>query len=134
LGVGWGAGVGRESGDDEAAAAGHRRHRRQGDARWGAEQTSGGAGAWRRAKPRRRQPGREEVVAKPREAIAAATDRDTLDRLQDRIAEREREGAITAEDAVALRRALVARLDELHPDATPQTESAEWPETAEVPA
>lgn len=85
---------------------------------------------------RQRKPGREEIIARARQAIADAPDQARLDEIESLIRQRESEGAITADDAIELRRLRVARLDELFPAGEQQAiESAEeWPETAEVPA
>lgn len=117
-------GVAPESDDDDAAAASRR---------------PTGRGEWEHAQPRQqrqRQPGREEIIARARQAIADARDQARLDEIESLIRQRESEGAITADDAIELRRLRVARLDELFPAGEQQAiESAEeWPETAEVPA
>src|SRR5690606_9763894 len=94
---------------------------------------------WETARPRQRQqkPDREQIVAKASEAIANATTQEELDTYRQRVDERERAGDITAEDAIALRRQIVARLDELFAARAQQViESAaeEWTETADVPS
>lgn len=117
-------GVAPDSDDDDAAAASRR---------------PTGRDEWEHAQPRQqrqRQPGREEIIARARQAIADAPDQARLDEIESLIRQRESEGAITADDAIELRRLRVARLDELFPAGEQQAiESAEeWPETAEVPA
>lgn len=94
-------GVAPESDDDDAAAASHRQPERD---------------VWESAQPRRPvHPDREHIIAKASAAIAEADTEDKLKALGLRAAEREAEGAITADDALAVRRQIVARLAELHP-------------------
>ena len=69
---------------------------------------------WETAKPRP-QPDRVQIVAKGRAAIAEATTPQRLDEIEALIAQREEERAITADDAIDLRRRKVARLCLLHP-------------------
>ena len=81
-------------------------------------------------------PTRAQIVARARDAIATATE-DALDGYRERVDALELEGLITADDAIDLRRRIVARLDELRPAGEQQvveSAAADWPEPAEVPA
>ena len=69
---------------------------------------------WETAQPRP-QPERVQIVAKGSAAIAAATTKEQTDALAARVTLLEKQERITADDAIALRRQIVARLDELHP-------------------
>lgn len=83
------------------------------------------------------RPDPAQIVANARAAIAAATTEAELDDYRQRVDRLERDGVITADDAIDLRRRIVARLDELRPAGEQQViESAadDWPEPAEVPA
>lgn len=64
-----------------------------------------------------RQHARIKILANAARAIAAAADRDALDVIGRRITDLEGQGALDPPDGVDLRRALVARLEKLHPTA-----------------
>lgn len=70
---------------------------------------------------------RQQILAAAGNAIASATTKEQCDRIGQRITENENAGAITAIDAVDLRRQLVARLDELFPQAQQPPETPEEP-------
>ena len=65
----------------------------------------------------RREPeqARQALLAKARKAIAEATEQDALDAIGRRLSEYEQVGRIAGQEAVELRRLLVARIDELFP-------------------
>lgn len=79
---------------------------------------------------------RAGVVANARKAIAEATEQDALDGIGKRLTYAEQSGWITGDDAVDLRRLLVARIDELFPAGEQpaidgqQPMDADWPEPA----
>jgi hypothetical protein len=58
---------------------------------------------------------RQNILANARHVIAGATEQDALDAIGRRLAEYETGGQITGDDAVELRRLLVARIDALFP-------------------
>lgn len=97
--------------DDDDAAAATRSHREQ----------------WDDARPAP-QHDRQQLLASARRAIGEATERDRLDAIGRRITEYESGGQITAQDAVELRRLLVARVDELFPAG--EQSAADWPDPA----
>lgn len=102
--------------DDDDAAAATRSHREQ----------------WDDTRPAP-QHDRQQLLATARRAISEATERDRLDAIGRRITEYEHGGQITAQDAVELRRLLVARVDELFPaggQAAAAAADQDWPEPA----
>lgn len=71
---------------------------------------------------------RQNILANAKRAISEATEQGKLDAIGRRITEYESGGQITAQDAVELRRLLVARVDELFPAG--EQAAADWPDPA----
>jgi hypothetical protein len=89
--------------------------------------------AYERA-PRQRERAQQQkppvdVKAGALAAMAAVTTKEALAKITERVAQRLKEGAITEEDSVELRRAIVARAHELFPDADVPPDG--WPHTAQ---
>lgn len=84
--------------------------------------------AQQRPRPRQAKPS-GSVYAKAAEAIGKAQDRPELEAIGKLITDRLRTKQLTEDEAVQLRRQLVARIDELNPGATP---ADEWPEVPAV--